>query len=167
MVSKTRTLGPKSQSCRCHHTDRLLNLFRRKSDIENERLPPDLIDADSEEGKVMMSQPVTPEGTPLPPTTNGAPAAEAPHNSAPPSPISPASPTLPSPVPFKRGHGRQASLGTTMTSPSTRRRSVESTMSLIKEAYDTSQPVQDPALEKLAEQVASTAKGGGGTTSPR
>jgi len=38
--------------------------------------------------------------------------------------------------PTRRGHSRTASLGTTMTSPSTRRRSLESTISLIREAVD-------------------------------
>lgn len=42
---------------------------------------------------------------------------------------------------FKKGHGRQSSLGTTMTSPSTRRRSLENTISMIREAMsrDTTQ----------------------------
>jgi len=57
----------------------------------------------------------------------------------------PSSPTLGSPSPpvgpsmgppTRRGHSRNASLGTTMTSPSTRRRSLESTISLIREAVD-------------------------------
>ena len=41
----------------------MLSLYRRKSDIENERLPPELYDASSEEGKAIMSssQPTTPE----------------------------------------------------------------------------------------------------------
>ena len=43
------------------------------------------------------------------------------------SSISPVSPST-----SKKGHSRQASLGTTMTSPSNRRRSMESTMSLIQ-----------------------------------
>ena len=52
-----------------------------------------------------------------------------------------------------------------MTSPSTRRRSIESTMSLIKEAIDNKSSMQDPELVKLAEQVASQAvKKGGGTS---
>jgi serine/threonine-protein phosphatase 2B catalytic subunit len=55
------------------------------------------------------------------------------------SPISgsagPGSPVSPGAA-FRRGHGRQASLGTTMTSPSTRRRSLESTMSLIQNVWD-------------------------------
>ncbi|THH30998.1 hypothetical protein EUX98_g3182 [Antrodiella citrinella] len=144
----------------------------RKSDIENERLPPDLYDATSEEGKAILSSgPGTPEGSagaPPPPSlvtenlelalANGG------ASSAPGTPTSPTSPNSISPSPFRRGHGRQASLGTTMTSPSTRRRSLESTMSLIKEVYDDKQSAPD--LVKLAEQVAdqSTGKGSGGGT---
>lgn len=81
------------------------------------------------------------------------------------SPSSPTSPTSSiSVTPFRRGHGRQASLGTTMTSPSTRRRSLESTMSLIKEAVDGRVPMQDPELMKLADQIAgqSTGRNGNG-----
>lgn len=70
-------------------------------------------------------------------------------------------------MPFKRGHGRQASLGTTMTSPSTRRRSLESTMSLIRETWDSKTAVQDPDLEQLAEHVAGGKSGNkGGGSSP-
>lgn len=58
-------------------------------------------------------------------------------------------------IPFRRGHGRQASLGTTMTSPSTRRRSIESTMSLLKEAVDGK---EDAEFEQLADQVAGKGK---------
>ncbi|KAF5382354.1 hypothetical protein D9757_012715 [Collybiopsis confluens] len=53
---------------------RVFLLLRRKSDIENKRLPPDLYDADSEEGKALFasgSLPSTPaehqEGTPSTP----------------------------------------------------------------------------------------------------
>jgi serine/threonine-protein phosphatase 2B catalytic subunit len=137
---------------------------RRKSDIENERLPPDLVDANSEEGKayISSSMPETPaEGSQgdrvLSP--NGVEAAlEEAFSSSPSSPISPQTPTAGSPLsvsgpvtPFRRGHGRQASLGTTMTSPSTRRRSIESTMSLLKEAADGK---EDAEYEQLADQVA-------------
>ncbi|EMD34648.1 hypothetical protein CERSUDRAFT_116822 [Gelatoporia subvermispora B] len=146
----------------------------RKSDIENERLPPDLYDAESEEGKAILSNPSTPAtppgGAPSPLPANGVAAAleqAIASGSTPISPISPmssVSPTIPgSPIsptsssmtmPFRRGHGRQASLGTTMTSPSTRRRSLESTMSLIKEAVDGKGPYQDPELVQLADQIA-------------
>ena len=133
---------------------------RRKSDIENERLPPDLVDADSEEGKAYISSlPETPAEDPhanREVSPNGVEAAlEEAFSSAPSSPVgltTPASPITGSgPVtPFRRGHGRQASLGTTMTSPSTRRRSIESTMSLLKEAVDGK---EDAEFEQLADQV--------------
>ncbi|KAI0731771.1 serine/threonine protein phosphatase 2B [Fomitopsis betulina] len=135
----------------------------RKSDIENERLPPDLYDAESEEGRAILSSgPASPEGSPAspPPPAGVAQALEQAistgsitpsSTSGPSTPGSPASPTGPPPVSFRRGHGRQASLGTTMTSPSTRRRSIESTMSLIKEVVDSKIPIQDPELLKLAE----------------
>lgn len=119
----------------------------RKSDIENERLPPELYDADSEEGRAMMTNPSTPseESSSIIPA-NGIVAAleevissgsvpSSPISGPQTSPVSPASSIAP-PSPFRRGHGRQASLGTTMTSPSTRRRSIESTISLIREAAD-------------------------------
>ena len=144
----------------------------RKSDIENERLPPDLYDPESEEGKGLISSlPQTPAEDSVPPVSpNGVTAAleqviagTTPINtSVPPSPASPASPTSPnsiSPTPFRRGHGRQASLGTTMTSPSTRRRSLESTMSLIQEAWDGKSPLQDPELVKLADSIAEKSTG--------
>jgi hypothetical protein len=50
------------------------------------------------------------------------------------TPTSPRSP--PSKVPFRGRHGDQASFGTTRTRPSTRRRSLESTISMIQEALD-------------------------------
>lgn len=138
---------------------------RRKSDIENERLPPDLFDADSEEGRAFLaaSLPSTPgenpESSPAPVTPNGVteglekaistgavPATLTNINTTPAnspkspsslySPTSPTSPASPAVGGFKRGHSRQASLGTTMTSPSTRRRSMENTMSLIHGVWD-------------------------------
>jgi serine/threonine-protein phosphatase 2B catalytic subunit len=136
----------------------------RKSDIENERLPPELFDADSEEGKAIMSLPTTPsenpETAPAPVTPNGVAAklqkaisgdttltsinTNTHTTQAPASPVysptTPTSPMSPSIGGFKRGHSRQASLGTTMTSPSTRRRSLESTMSLIQGVWDGQEP---------------------------
>ena len=129
----------------------------RKSDIENERLPPELFDADSEEGKAILSsslpstpsehpesplQPITPNGVKdglekaissgnISPTLSKINTSPAPSSTSPTSPISPGSAGGP-----RRGHSRQASLGTTMTSPSTRRRSLESTMSLIQGVLD-------------------------------
>lgn len=125
----------------------------RKSDIENERLPPELFDADSEEGRAIMTQPTSPaetlESQPAPITANGVTAGlEKAISSGTLKQINTASPTPPvsgsyspvaspiSPSGFRRGHSRQASLGTTMTSPSTRRRSLESTMSMIAGVWD-------------------------------
>ncbi|KAF5383120.1 hypothetical protein D9615_005057 [Tricholomella constricta] len=138
----------------------------RKSDIENERLPPELFDADSEEGKAIMSQPTTPSETlesPPPVSPNGVTAGIekaissgtlSQINTSPVgSPSSIYSPTSPvSPAGFKRGHSRQASLGTTMTSPSTRRRSLESTMSMIAGVWDGKEPLEgDEQAAALAE----------------
>jgi serine/threonine-protein phosphatase 2B catalytic subunit len=159
----------------------------RKSDIENERLPPDLFDANSEEGKAFMSQPSTPgEDSAVPPLpTNGIAAGlEAAISSGSASPTSsylssatvpttsPTSPTSPnsassptsgsaSQLPFKRGHSRQASLGTTMTSPSMRRRSMDTTMSLIQDAWD-GKAKSIPEVSELADQLseASVSRGG-------
>jgi serine/threonine-protein phosphatase 2B catalytic subunit len=119
-----------------------------------------------------MSQPATPEAastTPVP-ANDVATALNkiSTDNIEPLSPIAtstPVSPTSPSSfvsTPFRRGHGRQASLGTTMTSPSTRRRSLESTMSLIKEVYDGRAPLQDTEVEKIADQVAEQTSGKNG-----
>lgn len=151
----------------------------RKSDIENERLPPDLYDADSEEGRSILTTGSLPS-TPKEPDLTIQPSSPVAANgvsesiqaaisngsipsgavSSPPSPGgmgintnipgspsgtatpsspamgSPVTPSSPGAVPFRRGHARQASLGTTMTSPSTRRRSLESTMSLIQGVLD-------------------------------
>ncbi|KAF8837876.1 Metallo-dependent phosphatase [Paxillus ammoniavirescens] len=125
----------------------------RKSDIENERLPPELFDA--EEAKAYLAQHVHSQSLPGSPSTDfpipGSGSLEASLNAAissgslssspsssslggPPTPGSPGA--SPSRVPFRGRHGRQASLGTTMTSPSTRRRSLESTISMIQEALD-------------------------------
>jgi serine/threonine-protein phosphatase 2B catalytic subunit len=130
-----------------------LTFFKsRKSDIENERLPPELYDADSEEGKAIMSQPSSPSEDLLeegeesslssPMTANGVSeqletaiekgtlsridTSQVPSRSTPPSPSSPVT---------KKRHSRNASLGTTMSSPSTRRRSLESTYSLIQNVW--------------------------------
>ncbi|TFY59728.1 hypothetical protein EVJ58_g5604 [Rhodofomes roseus] len=140
----------------------------RKSDIENERLPPDLYDAESEEGRAILSSgPSSPDGSPAspPPAAGVAQALEKAISSGSVTPISTSGPSTPAspiatPSPFRRGHGRQASLGTTMTSPSTRRRSIESTMSLIKEVVDSKVPITDPELIKLADSIA-------GQSSPR
>lgn len=118
---------------------------RRKSDIENERLPPELFDA--EEAKAYLAQaqsgslPTTPADTiesPVSPSgVNVGVEPSMSSGSLTSLPSLPSGGQMGSPrTPFKGRHGRQASLGTTMTSPSTRRRSLESTISMIQEALD-------------------------------
>jgi serine/threonine-protein phosphatase 2B catalytic subunit len=142
----------------------------RKSDIDNEHLPPDLIDPEDfdaavaaanaqhgaqipgEEGLDVFGEvistgsvstaptsPDLPPGSPLGAVTGEkelpSPGSEkdSPFGSNSPSPLgSPTAGTTDSP--FKRHHRRQSSLGTTRTSPSTRRRSLENTISMIREA---------------------------------
>ncbi|KAF5318756.1 hypothetical protein D9619_010888 [Psilocybe cf. subviscida] len=153
----------------------------RKSDIENERLPPELFDADSEEGRAMLSSGATTpseHGHQSPVLPNGV--SESLDNfvtgrSSPSSlsRINTSSTSIPSPLgspgsppvtTFKRGHGRQASLGTTMTSPSTRRRSLESTMSLIQGVLDGQSRIEeDDTVEALASQLAGSSVGSAGS----
>ncbi|KAL5476681.1 CNA1 [Sanghuangporus weigelae] len=142
----------------------------RKSDIENERLPPELVDP--EEIAPHLSNPATPsEDGKVVPSPNGiknaieaaiangstSPKATSPFptgaSNEPGTPTSPASGMSSITSPFRRGHSRTASLGTTMTSPSTRRRSIESTISLIKEAVDGKQDLSE--ITELAEQLSS------------
>ncbi|KWU44430.1 Metallo-dependent phosphatase [Rhodotorula sp. JG-1b] len=115
----------------------------RKSDIDNEHLPPDLIDPEDFAAPgspvPMVESPVRERDSPL---------------ESPGSPSSPGGGS--SGTPFKRHHRRQSSLGTTRTSPSTRRRSLENTISMIREAMSK----DDLSMEELAEKVA-------GTESPR
>ncbi|POY71124.1 calcineurin family phosphoesterase [Rhodotorula taiwanensis] len=154
----------------------------RKSDIDNEHLPPDLIDPDDfaavaaaaaassssgdEDvfGEVLSTgagttAPTSPEsanadldakepGSPVPMVESPIRERDSPFG----SPVSPSSPG----TPFKRHHRRQSSLGTTRTSPSTRRRSLENTISMIREAMSK----DDSSMEELAEKVA-------GNESPR
>ncbi|RSH79821.1 3',5'-cyclic-nucleotide phosphodiesterase (PDEase) (3':5'-CNP) [Apiotrichum porosum] len=113
----------------------------RKSDIENERLPPDIIDPE----EVSLSSPAaTAPPSPVSPSS--------PMESIPPSPISP---STPGGMPWRRGHGRQASLGTTKTSPSTRRRSLENTMELIRDVVDGKDANADSNVRELAEVISS------------
>jgi serine/threonine-protein phosphatase 2B catalytic subunit len=129
--------------------------FRRKSDIENERLPPDLVDP--EEARAILSNPVTP----IDETSSPGLEAIDENSVSPGSSGAPGSPALPSPSSptmsgaFRRGHGRQQSLGTTSTSPSTRRRSIENTASLIREAMDEKGPEGHSELEALADSLSS------------
>jgi len=56
---------------------------------------------------------------------------------------------------WRRGHSRQTSLGTTKTSPSNRRRSLENTMHLIRDVVDGRDANADGKLERLAEVISS------------
>ncbi|KAJ7197799.1 Metallo-dependent phosphatase-like protein [Mycena pura] len=157
----------------------------RKSDIENERLPPDLVDASSDEGKALMSSggssssaPGSGASSPLRPQTppdDAAGAAPAPALSPSPGleklaldtsvPLSTglgSASGSPLPTPFRRGHARQASLGTTMTSPSTRRRGLEDTIGLIQGVWDGKSPPVPTANER---SIAEGDEGAGGAAS--
>ncbi|GAA6061322.1 hypothetical protein JCM10212_003212 [Sporobolomyces blumeae] len=165
----------------------------RKSDIDNEHLPPDLIDPEdfaaaaaahsaaissgeedntigssSASGSDVFGEVVStgPGGSTAPtsPEMTASPDLASTTKDAPGTPTSDkdVSP-LGSPVvenagqaTFRRHHRRQSSLGTTRTSPSTRRRSLENTISMIREAMSKN----DESMEELAEKVA-------GNESPR
>lgn len=90
----------------------------RKLDIENERLPPSLVVADQSSEPPLMPAPALVDSLPS----------------------QMARPILPlesrTPPTHRRTHSRTSSFGTTMTSPSNRRRSLESTVSMIKEALE-------------------------------
>lgn len=94
----------------------------RKVDIENERMPPSLMDADPLTDDTDMS-------TPMPALTNTLPSQLA-------MPVGSGPRTPPSMPMHRRTHSRTSSLGTTMSSPSNRRRSIESTVSMIREALE-------------------------------
>ncbi|KAH6905359.1 serine/threonine-protein phosphatase 2B catalytic subunit A1 [Coprinopsis sp. MPI-PUGE-AT-0042] len=140
----------------------------RRSDIENERLPPDLVDADSAEGRAMISSssiPATPAEAPDSKHTFSATTVAAGlekvlgeglpgrNNTTNPSPGS-SGPPSPNPGGYKRGHSRQASLGTTMTSPSTRRRSLESTLSLIQGVLEGNEKGENEEVDGLTSKLA-------------
>jgi len=136
----------------------------KKSDVENERLPPDLIDPESEEAKNLSNPTTPPEYDEEPGSAGGFPF-DSSHSSTPttpaisgvadPSRLQDALGSLPTTPTgsFRRGHARQSSLGTTMTSPSNRRRSIESTRSLLREAVDGK--VDETDLKRVAEQISS------------
>lgn len=154
----------------------------RKSDIENERLPPELFDADSVEGKALLSNslPTTPSEPDTGPTSSvvpsngvseglerammarGAPLSRI--NTTSSTTASPVSPVGTSPGGFKRGHSRQASLGTTMTSPSTRRRSLESTMSLIQGVLEGNRLEEQDDVDNLTNRLAGSSVQSQGTS---
>ena len=136
---------------------------RRKSDIENERLPPDLIDP--EDAKAFLSNQLA-EGEVPSPQTIESPGLFASSGSSSPS-GAPSSPTSPvSGAPFRRGHGRQSSLGTTSTSPSTRRRSIENTKCLLRDVVEGKvSEGKDNELEALADTLTSPARKRAGSIS--
>ncbi|ODN79501.1 serine/threonine-protein phosphatase 2B catalytic subunit A1 [Cryptococcus amylolentus CBS 6039] len=142
----------------------------RKSDIENERLPPDIVDPDEDNpasASQSPSMPATPEELPdgfrdspiIPPSTPV-------HQVASPggagSPGTPGTPTSPHMDVWRPGHGRRVSLGTTKTSPSTRRRSLENTMHLIRDVVGGKDAGGDGQLERVAEVISSPNKEKGG-----
>jgi serine/threonine-protein phosphatase 2B catalytic subunit len=161
--------------------------YSRKSDIENERLPPELIDVSLKRPKLfplhvvadlsqpdeekpaspMQSVPHTPSepGSPLmesPLARAGAvigqtaPSGSAGGDSPVGSPGSPSSPNV-SGMTWRRGHSRQASLGTSNnSSPSNRRRSLDKTMHLIRDVVKGEDAKGDGAeLSMLAEEISS------------
>ncbi|WWD21644.1 serine/threonine-protein phosphatase 2B catalytic subunit A1 [Kwoniella shandongensis] len=130
----------------------------RKSDIENERLPPDIIDPDedspaspSPSGPHTPDEPVSPlmDSPKIPASISG-------HSMSPGSPGTPGTPPGGPGMTWRRGHARQTSLGTTGTSPSTRRRSLGDTIELIRNVVDGKDARGDgQQLERLAEVISS------------
>ncbi|KAG9080431.1 3',5'-cyclic-nucleotide phosphodiesterase (PDEase) (3':5'-CNP) [Ceratobasidium sp. 370] len=143
----------------------------RKSDIENERLPPELIDpqehfsnTSTPAEELPQSATFTPGHTAHSSLANTLEVAIAKGTAELGSPGAPGSPHSPG---FKRGHGRASSLGTTMTSPSTRRRSIESTINLIREAVDgKGEEENDAAVDQMVDQFAGSNRKGSRGSSP-
>lgn len=94
--------------------------------------------------------------------TPGTPIPSAIVSGSPGSPGTPTSPSVGGPplTAWRPGHGRRTSLGTTKTSPSTRRRSLENTMHLIRDVVGGKDAQGDGQLERLAEVISSPTKGG-------
>ncbi|CAE6501610.1 unnamed protein product [Rhizoctonia solani] len=143
----------------------------RKSDIENERLPPELIDPAEHFSNTSTPAEEPPTSTGFVPThaSTGSLAASleaaiAKGTAELGSPGAPGSPA--SQGGFKRGHGRASSLGTTMTSPSTRRRSIESTINLIREVVDGRGEENDVVVDQMVDQFAGR-KGSRGSSPAR
>lgn len=136
----------------------------RKSDIENERLPPDIIDPDEQRpaspGSSAANTPEVemPHGSPVFDNENpfGSPILG---SGSPGGAQSPSTPTSGGPsAAWRRGHSRQTSLGTTKTSPSNRRRSLENTMHLIRDVVDGRDANADGQIERLAEVISSPSR---------
>ena len=68
---------------------------------------------------------------------------------------SPSSPSMDG-APWKPGHGRRTSLGTTKGSPSNRRRSLDQTMHLIRDVVEGKDAQgHDASIERIAEAIGS------------
>lgn len=120
----------------------------RKADITNERLPPDLIDADAESPASPMASAVT---TPSEESSPVMSPRESPNLGEMGSPISPMDG-----APWKPGHGRRTSLGTTKGSPSNRRRSLDQTMHMIRDVVEGKDAQNnDASIERIAEAISS------------
>lgn len=133
----------------------------RKVDIENERLPPDLIDADDPEAQAAALAELQQEQQQMATFKFGQ--SGTPSTNAPTSPGSPGGRSSPISGPsssgHRRGHSRTSSLGTTATSsPSNRRRSLESTVNMIKEALSGEESMDDPNIERVANELSSPSR---------
>ncbi|CEH16597.1 serine threonine protein phosphatase 2b [Ceraceosorus bombacis] len=133
----------------------------RGADIENERLPPDLIDADENEpaspadGK-RLSSPSMDETEDVSGSSYGPGSSSVPSSPGGVSSTGEISGASSSGRSHRRGHSRTSSLGTTNTSsPSNRRRSLESTVNMIKEALSGEEGGDDAHIEKLANDISS------------
>lgn len=101
----------------------------RISDIENERIPPEMVDASDVQGmEEFASQGKRSSTNKRPSHRRWVSTSAAATLGAPPLPSSPPSDATGGPL--RRSRGRSSSLGTTMTSPSTRRRALEATAGL-------------------------------------
>jgi len=117
----------------------------KKSDIENERRPPTLVDPRSKNGQDIASNPSSATSSGGPPTpispvdavSNISSEASLVQTSVGPSFGSGAT-TLSN---IFKGQSRQMSVGTTKTSPSTRKRTVENTISMIREVVESEESV--------------------------
>lgn len=131
----------------------------RKVDIENERLPPDLIDADDPEAQAAALAEIQEEKAQMSHFKFGQTGTQV----VAASPSSPGGRSSPSSGPssggHRRGHSRTSSLGTTATSsPSNRRRSLESTVNMIKEALSGEESMDDANMEHVANELSASPK---------
>lgn len=137
----------------------------RKADIINERLPPDLIDADGDApASPLQSNPPTPNESPDVMSPHDSPALGTPGS---PSSLGSGGPESPPPTSWKPGHGRRTSLGTTGSSPSTRRRSLDMTMNMIHQIVGGPDgQAQDRDIERIADVISSPISSSPSKTKP-